>query len=138
MAIHTTNYFNTFIEVAGDCPVKQAEIPRQKEEEKTPVTIVFEMIKNNPYKYTSDEVLFYLHAVKNRISEAAWNFEKQKYFSRTQACLRSFPFAKRYGWGIHYNAEGKIALYAIESSEYKKLSKDKTLKIVKGTRTKRR
>jgi hypothetical protein len=30
--MHTTNYLNTFIEVAEDCPVKAAEIPPVKEE----------------------------------------------------------------------------------------------------------
>jgi hypothetical protein len=35
--IHTTNYFNTFIEVAEDCPVIVAEVPPQKEEKQLPV-----------------------------------------------------------------------------------------------------
>jgi hypothetical protein len=38
--------------------------------------------------------------------------------------------AKRYGWGIHNNAEGKIALIAVESPEYKQLLDDlQTVKI---------
>jgi hypothetical protein len=32
--------------------------------------------------------------------------------------------AKRYGWGIHNNAEGKVALIAVESGDYKRLMKD--------------
>jgi Family of unknown function (DUF6157) len=33
--MHTTNYINTFIEIAEDCPVQSAEIPQQKDDEKT-------------------------------------------------------------------------------------------------------
>jgi hypothetical protein len=27
------------------------------------------------------------------------------------------PLAKHYGWDVHHNAEGKVALYAAESDE---------------------
>jgi len=37
---------------------------------------------------------------------------------------------KRYGWGFHNNAEGKVALIALESSGYKQLMCDpRTTKI---------
>jgi hypothetical protein len=134
--MNSTNYFNTFIEIADDCPVTIAEIPPQKAE-KTAMNLAFDMIKNHPYQFTCDEVLFQVFAVKNKISETDWNTEKQKFFSKGQACFRSSPLAKRYGWGIHCNAEGKIALYAVESAEYKNLSQDDNLKIIKAIRSKR-
>jgi Family of unknown function (DUF6157) len=38
--------------------------------------------------------------------------------------------AKRYGWGIHNNAEGKVALIAVDSRDYKRLLKDpRTIKV---------
>jgi hypothetical protein len=39
--------------------------------------------------------------------------------------LHVSPLAKRYGWGIHNNAEGKIALIAVESPEYAQLLNDR-------------
>jgi hypothetical protein len=45
--------------------------------------------------------------------------------------------AKRYGWGIHNNAEGKIALIAVESPEYKRLMKDLRTTKIKAFRSKR-
>jgi hypothetical protein len=36
---------------------------------------------------------------------------------------------------VHHNAEGKVAVYAADSPEYKKLAKDKTLKQVKAMRS---
>ena len=135
--MHTTNYFNTFIAVAEDCPISLAEVPPQKAE-KTTANIAFEMIKNHPYQYTSDEVLFMVYALKNNVLEINWSTEKQKFFSKGQACFRSSSLVKRYGWGIHYNTEGKMAIYAVESEEYSKLSQNEHLKIVKAMRSKRR
>ncbi|QCR22682.1 DUF6157 family protein [Pontibacter sp. SGAir0037] len=133
----TTNYYNTFIQVAEDCPVQAAEMPPQKKEDKTVATLQFEMIYNNPYAYTSDDVLFGVYAAKNKISSLALEEEREKYFSKGQACFRSSPLGKRYGWGIHSNAEGKVAIYAIDSDEYKKLSEDISLKNIKAMRSKR-
>jgi len=45
---------------------------------------------------------------------------------------------KRYGWGVHSDSNGRIALYAVESDEYAKLSKDKNLKHLKAMRSKRK
>jgi hypothetical protein len=135
--MHTTNYFNVFIAVADDCPVAVAEVPPQKKAEKTAASLQYEMIKNHPYKYTSDDVLFQAYAAKNNVSETNRKTEKQAFFSKGQPCFRSSPLTKRYGWGVHCNADGKIALYAVESDEYRNFSQDKTLKIVKAMRSKR-
>jgi hypothetical protein len=45
--------------------------------------------------------------------------------------------AKRNGWGIHNNAEGKIALIAVDSPEYKRLMKDPHTTKVKAFRSTR-
>lgn len=134
----TTNYYNTFIEVADDCPVKTAEEPPQKDREKTVANIQFEMIRNNPYKYTSDDILFHVYATKNKINGKDFDEEREKFFSKGQPCFRSSPLTKRYGWGVHSDSHGKIAIYAVESSEYKRLSKDKNLKHLKAMRSKRK
>jgi len=134
--MHTTNYFNSFITVADDCPVSVAEVPPQKTE-KTVANIEYEMIKNHPYQYTSDEVLFQVFVVKNNVSDTEWNIKKERFFSKGQPCFRSSPLTKRYGWGIHFDAEGKVALYAVESDEYNHLSQNKNLKMLKAMRSKK-
>jgi hypothetical protein len=138
MKIHTTNYINTFIEVAEDCPVASAEIPPKKSEEKTAAVIQFEMVYDNPYKFTSDDIVFQVFAEKNKIKiKTQIIAEREKFYSKGQPCLRSSPLTKRYGWGVHNNAEGKVAIYAVESSEYKRFSKDKSLVHTKAMRSKR-
>jgi hypothetical protein len=135
--MHTTNYYNAFIEVAEDCPVTNAEVPPLKGDNKTVANLQYEMIIDNPYKYTSDDLIFKIHALRNSIGMATQKAEREKFFSKGQPCMRCSPLTKRYGWGVHSNAEGKIAIYAIDSAEYKKLAKDKKLEHTKGMRSKR-
>lgn len=134
----TTNYFNTLIEVAEDCPINAAEIPPQKGDKKTIANLQFEMLKDNPYKYTSDDVIFSVFTAKNGIQKKNWDAEREKFFSKGQACFRCSPLTKRYGWGVHSNADGKIALYPMESEAYKKYASDNNLKQVKAMRSKRK
>ncbi len=137
MALHTTNYTDTFVEIADDCPVQKAEIPVVKNGQKTVAFMQFELIAPHPYRYTSDELIFELYTRKNQIPAQRREEEEAHFFSKGQACLRASPLGKRYGWGIHYNSEGKIALYAIESEEYKSMASDTTLKHLKAMRSKK-
>lgn len=68
---HTTNYTNTFIEVAEDCPAAMAEVPKSKGSVKTAALLQYEMIAKHPYKFTSDDVLFLVYATKNDLTRAA-------------------------------------------------------------------
>jgi hypothetical protein len=133
----STNYYNTFIEVAEDCPIHSAQVPPQRGDEKSAANLQFEMISRNPYRYTSDEVIFAVYAAKNDLTEEEYDKEKAKFFSKGQACLRASPLTKRYGWGVHSDADGKIALYAVDAEEYQRLSEDKALKHLRAMRSKR-
>ena len=132
----STNYFDTFIEVAEDCPVTKAEIPKQKGEEKTIAFLQYEMMVHYPYRYTQDDVLFNIYAVRNDLDIKS-KTERDRFFSKGQACLRSSPLGKRYGWGVHADEKGRVAIYPVESKEYKKLASDKKLLHLKGMRTSR-
>lgn len=135
MKIHTTNYQNTFIEVAPDCPATTAEVPPLKLSGKTAANIQFEMIMEHPYQFTSDDVLFQCFAQKNKIPRSGLKTAREQFFSKGQACLRASPLTKRYGWGVHSNGEGKIALYGVGTKEYRKFLADAGLKTVKAMRS---
>ncbi len=62
---------------------------------------------------------------------------REAFFARSQACLRSSPLGKRYGWGIHHNAESKIALVPLGSDEYRNLAADPEVKQTKAMRSRR-
>lgn len=137
MPLHTTNYTNTFIEVAVDCPVTLAEIPPLKGESKTIARLQFEMIYDNPYKFTSDEVIFKCYALKNEISRSEWESANIEYFSKGQACMRASALTKRYGFGVHFDEEGKMAIYPLESEEYQKFASDQNVSHLKAMRSKK-
>ena len=133
----TTNYKNTFIEIAEDCPVTVAEVPPHNADAKTVARLQYEMIADNPYRYTSDEVLFSVYAKRKEIPKTHFEEERMKFFSKGQACFRSSPLAKRYGWGIHNDEQGRIAIYGIGSPEYERFTGDKKLMHVKAMRSRR-
>ena len=135
MKTHTTNYFNTFIGVAQDCTANRGEVPPTKGDNKTVANIQFETIIKNPYKFSSDDVLFQVFAIKNDLSESELEKTKEDFFSKGQPCFRASPLTKRYGWGVHNDENGKMAIYGVESTEYEKYSNDKTLKLVNAMKS---
>lgn len=134
MKTHTTNYFNTFIQIADDCPISSGEIPPAKES-KTVANLQFEMVSKNPYKFTSDDILFQVYADKNDLTKSEYKEARVKFFSKGQPCFRASPLTKRYGWGVHHDKDGKMAIYGAESVDYKKCLKDKSLKVVKAMKS---
>ena len=137
MKVHTTNCQDTFIKVAEDCPARAGEIPPAKRSGRTAALIQFEMISKHPYKFTSDEVLFQVFAEKNDLTEEELPAARQLFFSRGQPCFRASPLPKRYGWGIHSDKDGKIALFGRETAEYRQLSTAGNIHVVRAMKSAR-
>ena len=137
MKIHTTNYQNTLIAIADDCTVTKGEIPAEKGGNKTAAGLQFEMISKNPYKYTSDDVLFAVFAQRNELTEDELEEARTNFFSKGQACMRASALGKRYGWGVHHNGEGKIALYGCDTPAYQDYLEQINIKVVKAMKSKR-
>ncbi len=133
MKTHTTNYHNTFIEIAEDCPVTEAVVPPVKGETQTVANLHFDLLAHQPYRYTSDDVVFATHKAKNNL-QGNPEHERQLFFSKGQPCLRCSPLTKRYGWGVHCDAAGRVALYAAGTPEYTRLANDPSLKHVRAMR----
>lgn len=132
----STNYFETFIQVAEDCPVGDATEPPVT---KTPTIarLQYELISRRPHELTSDDVLFEVYATRKGIPAGDRLAAREEFFSQAQACLRASPLGKRYGWGIHHDAEGRIALVPLGSDEYRNLAADESVKQLKAMRSKR-
>ena len=61
---HTTNYANTFIEVAEDSYAEHGTEPPLREQ-KSAARLQYEWLSERPYTLTSDDLLFTLYALKN-------------------------------------------------------------------------
>jgi hypothetical protein len=118
---HTTNYYDTFIAVAEDCTAAEGVAPPSRA---TPSTaeLTHRMIAEHPYRYTSDDVIFTVWADRNGLAEADRPAARTQFFSKGQPCLRSSDLGKRYGWGVHADAEGRVAVFPLQSEEYASLA----------------
>jgi len=119
MKQHTANYIDAFIEVSEDCPVSAAAIPPLKEP-KPAARMEYEMLVGRPYEYTSDDGIYEIKGKPKGIG-------REEFFSKGQPCFRASALTKRYGWGIHSDGEGKIAIVAMESEEYRRFAADTRL-----------
>ncbi|MBT1687077.1 DUF6157 family protein [Dawidia soli] len=137
MKVHTTNYIDTFIEVADDTKASSGTQPPSKGDKKTVAEMQYALLARNPYKYTSDDILFRVYAERNDISKEEQKAAREQFFSKGQACLRASPLTKTYGFGAHSNSEGKVAIYGVETPEYEKFLKDAKTKKVKAMRSAR-
>jgi hypothetical protein len=134
MKIHSTNYINTFIEVAEDCPTAMGTIPLSKKDTKSIAEMQFEMVANNPYKFTSDEIYFEVFALRNDITQSEYNKAREEFFSKGQPCFRASPLTKRYGFGVHSDNNAKVAIFGIETNEYEQFLSNPNIKKVKAMR----
>jgi hypothetical protein len=123
--------------VAEDCKVSSGMIPVLKNDKKTIAYRKFEIIANNPYIFTSDDILFQIYADRNDLTESEYKIARKQFFSKGQPCLRASPLTKQFGWGIHFDANGKIALYGMETEQYQQLLDDPKINKVKAMRTSR-
>lgn len=133
----STNYFNTLIEIAEDCPAVSGEIPPVKGDKKSVANLQFEMLHKHPYEFSSDDVLFSVFATRKEIPDEELAEQRAIFFSKGQPCFRASPLPKRYGWGVHSNEAGKIALVGAESNEYQNFVADESVIKKKAMRSKR-
>jgi Family of unknown function (DUF6157) len=129
------NYYDTLIEVADDCPATEAHVPVARGSKKTKAVVEYEMLAEHAYTYTEEDIAFEVYAAVHDIPAAMRPTERRKFLSKGHPHLRVSPLAKRYGWGIHNNAEGKIALVAVESPEYRQLLNDPRTTKIKAFRS---
>jgi Family of unknown function (DUF6157) len=131
------NYHDTLIEVADDCPATEAQVPQARGGKKTKAVIEYELLVKHPYAYTEEEIAFQVYAVLHDIPKASQPKEREEFLGKGHPHLRVSALAKRYGWGMHNNAEGRIALVAVESPKYKRLLGDPRITKIKAFRSTR-
>jgi hypothetical protein len=132
------SYKNTLITISEDSKVSSAKVPVIKNEKPTIAYIEHDLINNNPYKFTQEDVQFKTYLIKNQMEAEHAAELREQFFSKSKACFRASPLVKNYGWGIHYNNQGKIAIYDVNSEMYNQLLKQDDITKLKGMRSKRK
>lgn len=131
------NYFDTLIAVADDSPVNEAVVPPRKDDKPTIAAEQYRLLADTLYTLTSEDVIFTVHADKQGIPQDERPAAREAYFATSRACLRTSPLAKKFGWGIHADAEGCLALVPVNSDRYRELAADPGTKTVKAMRSSR-
>ena len=102
------------IKVAEDTPVDHAIDPPDRDLNKSIARITFEVLIENPYRYSEMELFNEVHFVRRNRRDLKINSYSIK---RSRLC-------QEFGWGIHRNKEGKLALIAMDSDKYQKLNRN--------------
>lgn len=138
------NYVAAFIAVADDCPARTGTVPPTKPGQKrTVAAIQYAMLADAPYRHTQEDLLFGTYAAQQGLSAAELDERgaalRADYFAIARACLRASPLPKRYGWGLHFDDAGRIALYPVDSVEYRAFVAGEAgdLKVMKAMRSRR-
>jgi hypothetical protein len=117
---------NTFVLVAPDCPATSAVVPVAKGTSAPVHLIQYQLLTAKPYTLTLEDLIFETHVRRMGISKAEAKGRaaeiRAELFSKPYACMRASALPKKYGWGVHYDAAGRLALYAMESDTYRRFA----------------
>jgi len=85
-----------------------------------------ELLAARPYTLTLEDLMVAVHVRREGLSEADAKARaaeiRATLFGKPYPCLRASPLPKKYGWGVHHDGAGRIALYAVESPDYRRLA----------------
>ena len=129
------NYYNTFIAVAEDCPRAVGTPPGARA---GVAATQYAMVAEAPYVHDQNDVLFAASVRGRDLDDDAHAAARDAWFARPQACFRASPLPKTHGWGVHADAEGRIALHGVETEEYRRLAADPRLRQLRAMRSRRR
>jgi class 3 adenylate cyclase len=132
------DYVDTFIAVAEDCSAARGTAPPEKPEKPSVAARTYRMIAERPYEHTSGDVIFAVFADRTGIPEADRAAARLEFYATPRACLRSSDLGKRYGWGIHADVEGRLALYGVETPKYAELASSYALTVTRAMRSTRK
>jgi hypothetical protein len=134
---------NTFVLIAPDSTATSGTVPPSKGGKPTVAVLQYQLLTKQPYALTLEDLLFEVHVLRLGLSAQEAKAQAQEIraelFAKPHACMRASPLTKQYGWGVHHDAEGRMALYGVESAEYARFAggQVKDVEVVASMRRKR-
>ncbi|MBL0372662.1 hypothetical protein JJB09_11540 [Rhizobium sp. KVB221] len=128
---------DTFILVADDTKALQSRRPPDRPDAPTLAKLQYDLLTAEPYRYNLMDFLFEIHCRKQRLGDDERQEIRDEFYARGHACMRASPLTKTYGFGAHYDQQGRIAIYPMESDHYRKLASQPGLKVEKAMRNSR-
>ncbi len=123
------SYTNTFVTISADCPATMGQVPVGRGGKKSIAQIEYELLSAHPYQFTENELIFEVHIRHKQLPQTEVSNKRDTLwndlFKKSHPCMRASMLPKRYGWGVHYDTQGRIAIYSADSKEYAALVKGK-------------
>ena len=133
--MQSTNY--TFIAVAEDTTARCGTQPKP-DVVPTVAQLQHALLHDKPHLLTSDEVLFQVHVKWHGVAEAELDAAHAAFFAKGPPCFRASSLTKTHGWGVHFDALGRMALMCMETEAYRRHVTDPSLKQLKAMRAARK
>ncbi len=117
-----------------------AEVPPARAQP-TVAELQHRLLSSRPYELTEEQLHVRVHGLRKGFDEqaigASYDELRAELYAKPQACLRASALTKRYGYGAHYDAQGRIGLYPRESDIYARLAGDSGLQQLAAMRSSR-
>jgi Family of unknown function (DUF6157) len=123
--LKVSEIIDTFVQVSPDCPVHLGVMPTNKNDAKPSMHVLqYQLLIQNPYRFTLEDLIYEVHIRHKQIpleqAEAHAETIRRELFEKKHPCMRASMLPKKYGWGVHYDQEGRLALYGMETEEYRR------------------
>jgi hypothetical protein len=133
---------NTFVLVAPDCSANVGTAPKPRGDKPTIPLLQHRLLIQSPYKLKLEELMYEVHVLREGLTPGQSKNQhsriQEKLFGKPYPCMRASPLPKSYGWGVHHDGKGRLAIYGVESEDYRRLSaSDNGLDVVVAMRTRR-
>lgn len=133
-------YIDTFISVAEDCKATTGQAPPSRPGQPTVAAIQYAMLSAQPGRWDQEDVLLAsAPGVRGRDDIPAGELARlrNEYFAQPRACLRASPLPKTYGWGLHYDGQGRITLHGVDTTGYERWAQDASVQPLRAMRSSR-
>ncbi|GJD58923.1 DUF6157 family protein [Methylobacterium dankookense] len=131
---------NSFVLVGADCPVTASVIPQTRGGAPTVPALQHMLLSADPYRYDHEGLIWEVYRHHKAIPPADEVSARASLFSRSHPCMRASILPKRYGWGVHYDEAGRIAIVGMETGRYRELAASEPsmgITVVRAMRSKR-
>lgn len=115
---------STFVVVAPDCPAAIGTVPTTLGPNPTVAIVQYELLTTAPYTMTLEGLSFATHVrtlgLSPKEAETRASEIRGRLFAKPHPCMRASPLPKKFGWGVHHDAEGRIAIHGVETDAYRR------------------
>ncbi len=112
--------------VAEDSPAAAPTPPPARRATPTAAEVQYALLAAEPFRWTENEVLFESWWRRQDRAATASAEEKEQaraaFLATPRPCLRASPLPQRYGWGLVFDEDDRVALCPVDSPQYRALA----------------